>query len=53
MPSCARDNYDTPWKSALTHCFCEFVAFYFPQQWSEIAWSKPLHFLNHELESWG
>ena len=50
MPSYARDNYDTPWKSALTHCLSEFVAFYFPQQWAEIDWSRPLRFLDHELE---
>jgi len=50
MPTAKRDHYDTPWKSALTHCFPEFVAFYFPAQWAEIDWSRPPRFLDKELE---
>src|SRR6185295_3262523 len=50
MPTAMRDHYDTPWKSALTHCFPEFVAFYFPTQWTEIDWSTPPRFLDKELE---
>jgi hypothetical protein len=49
MPTAKRDNYDTPWKCALTRCFPEFIAFYFPLQWAEIDWSKPPRFLDKEL----
>lgn len=50
MPPSARHNYDTPWKSALTHYFPEFVAFYFPRQWADIDWSQSPRFLDQELE---
>jgi hypothetical protein len=43
------DDYDTPWKDALTRYFPEFLAFYFPEAYSEIDWSAPCTFLEQEL----
>jgi hypothetical protein len=43
------DDYDTPWKGALTRYFPEFMAFYFPQTYHEIDWSVPWNFLEQEL----
>ncbi|MFL6676325.1 MAG: DUF4351 domain-containing protein [Massilia sp.] len=43
------DDYDTPWKDALTRYFPEFMAFYFPAAYSEIDWSVPCIFLEQEL----
>jgi len=43
------DDYDTPWKTALTRYFPEFMAFYFPQAHAAIDWSQPHVFLDSEL----
>lgn len=43
------DDYDTPWKDALTRYFPEFVAFYFPEAYRQIDWSAPCIFLEQEL----
>jgi hypothetical protein len=43
------DDYDTPWKDALTRYFPEFMAFYFPQAYAEIDWAIPHTFLEEEL----
>jgi hypothetical protein len=43
------DDYDTPWKDALTRYFPEFLAFYFPDAYREIDWSAPYTFLEQEL----
>lgn len=43
------DDYDTPWKDALTRYFPEFMAFYFPQAYADIDWSIPHVFLEQEL----
>ncbi|MEF8729750.1 MAG: DUF4351 domain-containing protein [Accumulibacter sp.] len=47
MPS--NDDYDTPWKDALTRYFPEFMAFYFPRAHAEIDWRQPHVFLDQEL----
>ena len=43
------DDYDTPWKDALTRYFPEFMAFYFPQTYAAIDWQRPHVFLDQEL----
>jgi hypothetical protein len=43
------DDYDTPWKTALTRYFPEFMAFYFPQAHAAIDWAQPHVFLDQEL----
>lgn len=43
------DDYDTPWKDALTRYFPEFVAFYFPAAYRQIDWAQPCNFLEQEL----
>jgi hypothetical protein len=43
------DDYDTPWKDALTRYFPEFMAFYFPDAHRQIDWSVPHLFLEQEL----
>ena len=48
-PTLPSDDYDTPWKDALTRYFPEFMAFYFPQAHGEIDWQQPHLFLDQEL----
>jgi hypothetical protein len=43
------DDYDSPWKDAITHYFPELMAFYFPQAYVEIDWQQPYEFLDQEL----
>ncbi len=47
----AADDYDSPWKEAIEHHFPEFMAFYFPQAYSQIDWSKGYDFLEQELRA--
>ena len=46
-----RDDYDSPWKEAIEHYFPEFIAFFFPDAYDEINWSKGYTFLDQELRS--
>jgi hypothetical protein len=43
------DDYDTPWKDALSAYFPEFMSFYFPKAYAQIDWSVPHVFLEQEL----
>jgi hypothetical protein len=43
------DDYDTPWKEALTRYFPEFMWFYFPEAHRDIDWTQPYSFLEQEL----
>jgi hypothetical protein len=43
------DEYDTPWKDALTRYFSEFMAFYFRGAYEQIDWGQPCVFLEQEL----
>ena len=43
------DDFDTPWKTALTRYLPEFMAFYFPEAYAAIDWQKPHRFLDQEL----
>jgi len=45
------DNYDSPWKEAIEHYFPEFMAFYFPDAYTAIDWSKKYTFLDNELRA--
>ncbi|HET8702016.1 MAG TPA: hypothetical protein VFL97_10170 [Nitrococcus sp.] len=44
------DDYDSPWKEAIEIMLPDFMAFYFPDAWRAIDWSKPHRFLNQELQ---
>ena len=35
------DDYDSPWKEALTRYFPEFLDFYFPLAYQAIDWTQP------------
>jgi Putative transposase, YhgA-like len=45
----SNNDFDTPWKDALTRYLPEFMAFYFPLAYAAIDWSKPHTFLDQEL----
>ena len=45
------DDYDSPWKEAVEHYFPEFIAFYFPEAFAQIDWSKEHVFLDQELRA--
>jgi hypothetical protein len=45
------DDYDSPWKDAVEHYFPEFMAFYFPDAYAGIDWSKETVFLDQELRA--
>jgi len=45
-----RDEYDSPWKEALEHYFAEFMAFFFPWAYEDIAWEAGYEFLDKELQ---
>lgn len=47
--STPNDDYDSPWKEAVTRYFPEFMAFYFPLAHAEIDWQQPYTFLEQEL----
>ena len=43
------DDYDSPWKEALTRYLPEFLDFYFPLAYQAIYWTQPHTFLDQEL----
>ena len=43
------DQYDTLWKQAIERYFPEFMAFFFPQAFTQIGWSRGYTFLENEL----
>lgn len=43
------DDFDTPWKDALTRYLPEFMAFYFPPAHAAIDWNRSYTFLDQEL----
>ena len=45
------DHYDSPWKEAIEHYFQEFMAFYFPDAYRSVDWSKEHIFLDQELRA--
>lgn len=46
-------RYDAPWKTALTHAFPSFVAFYFPDLHPLVDWSRRPRFRDKELAQIG
>jgi hypothetical protein len=44
-----RSNYDGAWKEALEGYFAELMAFFFPQAYAEIDWSRGHKLLDKEL----
>ncbi len=45
------DRYDSPWKEAIENYLPEFMAFYFPDAYAIIDWSKEHIFLDKELRA--
>ncbi|WP_366145201.1 hypothetical protein [Accumulibacter sp.] len=45
----ASDDFDTPWKDAITRYFPEFMAFSLPLAEAEIAWRQAHVALDQEL----
>ncbi|MFP1679129.1 hypothetical protein ACLD02_10540 [Alloalcanivorax sp. C16-2] len=45
----AQDDYDSPWKEAIEEMLPDFMAFYFPDAWQSIDWTKSHRFLDQEL----
>ena len=45
----ASDDYDSPWKMAITRYFSEFMAFFFPAAHAAIDWTRAPVFLEQEL----
>ena len=45
------DDYDNPWKEAITLYFPSFIQFYFPEIYQRIDWSYPPEFLDKELQT--
>ncbi len=46
----SKDAYDSPWKGILDRYFPDFIAFFFPQIYEEIDWSRGYEILDKELE---
>ena len=44
------DDYDTPWKNIIETYFEELMAFFFPAAHTDIDWSRPVEFLDKELQ---
>ncbi|KYC36707.1 hypothetical protein WA1_44310 [Scytonema hofmannii PCC 7110] len=42
--------YDSPWKDILQIYFEEFILFFLPNEYIHIDWTKPIEFLDKELE---
>jgi hypothetical protein len=43
-------DYDSPWKSIIERYFREFIQFFFPWIEAEIDWSRPVQFMDKELQ---
>ena len=46
----SHDDFDSPWKNTLEWYFEDFMAFFFPDAHADIDWSKPVEFLDKELQ---
>jgi hypothetical protein len=45
-----KTDYDNPWKSVIELYFRDFLRFFFPAIEADIDWSKPIVFLDKELQ---
>ena len=43
-------DFDSPWKEALEHFFPMFLAFFFPEIFAAIDWSRGYESLDNELQ---
>jgi hypothetical protein len=43
-------QFDSPWKTAIETYFPDFMAFFFPQIYADIDWSRGFEFLDQELQ---
>jgi hypothetical protein len=50
MENETQSEYDSPWKEALDAYFPEFMAFFFPDAYAEIDWSRGYETLDKELQ---
>ena len=50
VASAASSDYDSPWKEAIEPYFPAFIAFFFPDIHTDIAWDRGYEFLDKELE---
>jgi hypothetical protein len=48
--STQRNDQDSPWKTILRQYFPEAIEFFFPATAKLIDWSKPIEFLETELQ---
>lgn len=46
----ARQDYDSPWKDILARLFPHFIAFFCPDIYVAINWSRDFEFLDKELQ---
>ena len=46
----SNDDFDSPWKNAIEWYFEEFIAFFFPAAHQGIDWTRPVEFLDKELQ---
>jgi hypothetical protein len=44
-----KQDFDSPWKEALEVYFEQFMAFFFPEAYGEIDWTRGFEFLDKEL----
>ena len=49
-PPAMSDSYDSPWKEMLERYFPDFMAFFFPEAWREIDWSRGYESLDQDLQ---
>ncbi|MEO5331513.1 MAG: hypothetical protein H7839_05770 [Magnetococcus sp. YQC-5] len=43
------DPFDVPWKDILEACFPDFLAFFLPEAYANIDWSRKFEFLDTEF----
>ena len=44
-----RSDYDSPWKEALDHFLASFLAFFYPEVYTDIDWTRGYESLDKEL----
>ena len=50
MNKTINDDYDGPWKEAIETYFEDCMAFFFPQAYADIDWSRGYRFLDKEFQ---
>jgi len=50
MTNKEQSDFDSPWKDILESYFMEFMAFFFPQAYRDIDWSRKYESLDNELQ---